>query len=656
MLRTISTKTRFMISGAVSVFTILVLALISVYSLWQSELELERQIDVTKTVRHELKADLLHEEIRAEVIFLVFAGDHATIEEKNKLSRRVVEASEEMRENLELLKGDSLPPQALAQVESMVPEVEAFIERGTNIAEVAIDDPVAAEAMLDAFELSYKALNKKLHPLSDWIEEAAIETAESARAHDIVLLYMLLGTSALLIVVTVYNARKMTLNIVRPIGRLREALREVAEGDFGLKVEERMRGDDFGQIAHDIDRVSGRVIDELDKQNALRDESEKVIDRLRRGLQRLAAGDFSDQINESFGSDYDPLRINYNETVDKLNEVMAQVVNASAAIQTQSNEIRGGAEDMSARTESQAATLEETAAALEEMTVSVNNSANNAKAVEGAVDSARKDVENSGRVVEGAIEAMNEIERSSSQISQIIGVIDDIAFQTNLLALNAGVEAARAGEVGRGFAVVASEVRALAQRSSDAANEIKTLITASTKTVEEGVEKVDSAGKALSQVVGEVVNIATLVSGISTESGEQAQGLNEINIGVAQLDNVTQQNAAMVEESGAAILKMNNETHGLNQIVSQFVLLSSRGAEGRPSPAPARAASVAAADHPDEERWEDYNEVSAHGSASGDGIDEWNSHGTPSQKPAASTGDTGNRDGWADDDAVANFA
>ncbi|UWR95122.1 methyl-accepting chemotaxis protein [Phaeobacter inhibens] len=652
MFRTISTKTRFMISGAVSVFTILVLALISVYSLWQSELELERQIDVTKTVRHELKVDLLHEELHAEVLYLVLAGDHATAAEREELRARVAEVGEEMRANLELLKRDTLPPKALAQVEGMVPEVDAFLTQGVALVELAMTDRVAAEAGLDAFEESYKALNTKLHPLSDWIEQAAIETANSARAHDMVLLYILLGTSVLLVLITIYNARKMTLNIVRPIGRMREALREVAEGDFGLKVEARMRGDDFGQIAHDIDRVSGRVIDELEKQNALRGESEKVIDRLRQGLQRLAAGDFSDQINESFGSDYDPLRINYNETVDKLNEVMAQVVKASAAIQAQSDEIRSGAEDMSARTESQAATLEETAAALEEMTVSVSNSAKNAKAVEGAVDSARKDVENSGRVVEGAIEAMNEIERSSGQISQIIGVIDDIAFQTNLLALNAGVEAARAGEVGRGFAVVASEVRALAQRSSDAANEIKTLITASTRTVEEGVEKVDSAGKALSQVVGEVVNIATLVSGISSESGEQAQGLNEINIGVAQLDNVTQQNAAMVEESGAAILKMNSETYGLNQIVSQFILLSSDGVEGGSSSTAKRAAAAVEAGHPDEERWEDYNEVSAHGSVSGDGIDDWNNHGKSSQKSAAPAGG----DGWADDDAVANFA
>ncbi|NVK15597.1 MAG: methyl-accepting chemotaxis protein, partial [Rhodobacteraceae bacterium] len=187
------------------------------------------------------------------------------------------------------------------------------------------------------------------------------------------------------------------------------------------------------------------------------------------------------------------------------------------------------------------------------------------------------DVEHSGEVVQGAIAAMNEIENSSNQISQIIGVIDDIAFQTNLLALNAGVEAARAGEVGRGFAVVASEVRALAQRSSDAAMEIKTLISASSGHVQDGVQKVDGAGKALGQVVSQVSRIAELVSGISSEAAEQAQGLNEINIGVSQLDSVTQKNASMVEEAGASIRVMNSETMGLNQLVGQFVLRGQGG-------------------------------------------------------------------------------
>ena len=221
---------------------------------------------------------------------------------------------------------------------------------------------------------------------------------------------------------------------------------------------------------------------------------------------------------------------------------------------------------------------------------------------------------------------MNEIEASSTQISQIIGVIDDIAFQTNLLALNAGVEAARAGEVGRGFAVVASEVRALAQRSSDAASEIKVLISASTAHVQDGVKKVDGAGKALSTVVSQVTNIADLVSGISSESAEQAQGLNEINIGVSQLDSVTQQNASMVEQSSMAIRAMNNETVGLNDLVGQFALRGDAGGDmhgaaapawqesARPVPQPPADYAASQTAESDEEAsdrlWEDFNDGS----------------------------------------------
>ncbi|WP_083100972.1 methyl-accepting chemotaxis protein [Pseudophaeobacter leonis] len=177
-----------------------------------------------------------------------------------------------------------------------------------------------------------------------------------------------------------------------------------------------------------------------------------------------------------------------------------------------------------------------------------------------------------GVLLRGLLAAMNEIESSSSRISQIIGVIDDIAFQTNLLALNAGVEAARAGEVGRGFAVVASEVRGLAQRSSEAAMEIKILIGTSSAHVQDGVQQVDGAGKALEAVVQQVAQISELVSGISAVSANQATGINEVNIGMSQLDEVTQKNATMVDQSNSAIQSLNAETLGLNQLVGQFVL------------------------------------------------------------------------------------
>ncbi|UWQ54819.1 methyl-accepting chemotaxis protein [Leisingera caerulea] len=623
MFRTLPMKTRLIFSGAVSIVSVVILSAAAVYSLWQSELELERQINATNVIRHELMADKMHDAIEASAVYALVVGPGGKEAKKAGLNARIASDSQALRDAVAALQNVDMTDEIRQRVAELGPASEAFIEAAEKVAKLAFTDAAAAQAALPGLQAEYAAMDSLLEPLGKKIKAFVEQTAETARAHDTQLLYLMLGFAAAALAVIVHNARKVTLNIVRPIGRLRAALREVAEGDLGLKVADRMRADDFGEIAKDIDAVSARVISALDEQNALREESEQVIERLRSGLQRLSNGDLSDRIAEQFTGDYDALRVHYNETVDKLNELMSEVVQAGARIQRQSGEIQSASEDLSSRTESQAATLEQTAAALEQMTASVNSSARNAQEVQEVVNSARRDVEHSGEVVQGAVTAMNAIESSSQQISQIIGVIDDIAFQTNLLALNAGVEAARAGEVGRGFAVVASEVRALAQRSSQAASEIKTLISASSAHVEDGVHKVDGAGKALSTVVSQVSNIAELVSGISSESAEQAQGLNEINIGVSQLDSVTQQNASMVEQSGSAIRSMNAETVGLNQLVGQFVLREGQGAAPVQVPAAEawddHAAAPAETPRPvptahggplDDTRWEDFNDGS----------------------------------------------
>ncbi|MCL6507424.1 MAG: chemotaxis protein, partial [Bryobacteraceae bacterium] len=222
------------------------------------------------------------------------------------------------------------------------------------------------------------------------------------------------------------------------------------------------------------------------------------------------------------------------------------------------------------RTEQQAASLEETAAALDEITATVQRSAAGAKKASDAASEARADANKSGEVVREAVAAMGAIEGSSRQITQIIGVIDEIAFQTNLLALNAGVEAARAGDAGRGFAVVAQEVRGLAQRSAEAAKEIKTLIATSTAQVERGVKLVGHTGEALADIVAKVGAIDGLISEIASSSDEQAQGLAQVNVAVNQMDQVTQQNAAMVEEANAAAASLSNESHELTRLVCQF--------------------------------------------------------------------------------------
>jgi methyl-accepting chemotaxis protein len=562
------------------VSSIVCLASLAIYSLWQSELELERQISVTDAVRQELTADLKHEAIEGLVVNSLLEGGPHSNADQAALKAELAEEAEVLLASLENLKATELHPDIMALIAAAMPLTEAYIASAQDLQAQGFRDRAAALAVLPSFLQEFAALKQALTPLGQNIEELSSKTAAAARAHDMAMLYSLLGISGLTILVVLYNARKTTLTITRPIERLRMALKDVAKGDFELRISERMRPDDFGEIAHDIDLISERVVLTLAEQDARRAEGERVIARLGNGLQNLSKGNFSDRIGEVFDDDYEPLRVDYNETVDNLNELISRVVLASKGIQGRSSEIQVASEDLSTRTASQAATLEETAAALEQMAMSVNTAAQNTKEVEQAVVTARSDVEHSGRVVEGAIAAMNEIEASSSRISQIIGVIDDIAFQTNLLALNAGVEAARAGEVGRGFAVVASEVRGLAQRSSEAAKEIKILIGTSSGHVQDGVQQVDGAGKALEAVVQQVAHISELVSGISAVSANQATGINEVNIGMSQLDQVTQQNATMVDESSAAIQSLNGEARGLNELVGQFVLREAQDQAG----------------------------------------------------------------------------
>ena len=572
MFRNISINLRLLLSGITAVSSIVFLSALSVYSLWQSELELERQISMAEALKQELTADLKHEKIEGLVVYGLLQGDALSSAEQAELSAQISVESVSFLKSFQSLAEIETSTDLSSLIATAQPLAEAFVASSQSLQALGFRDNQAGLAKLPSFLEEFIPLEQALLPLGEGIEKLAHDTAIAARAHDMNMLYSLLVISALTICVVLYNARKTTLTITRPIERLRIALRDVAKGDFEIRISDRMRPDDFGEIAHDIDMITERVVKTLAEQDARRAEGERVIARLGSGLQSLSKGNFSDRISEVFDDEYDPLRVDFNETVDNLNNLISKVVLASKGIQGRSSEIQPASEDLSTRTASQAATLEQTAAALEQMAISVNTAAKNTKEVEDAVVTARSDVEHSGRVVEGAIAAMNEIEASSSRISQIIGVIDDIAFQTNLLALNAGVEAARAGEVGRGFAVVASEVRGLAQRSSEAAKEIKILIGTSSSHVQDGVQQVDGAGKALEAVVRQVANISELVSGISAVSANQATGINEVNIGMSQLDQVTQQNATMVDESSSAIQSLNGETTGLNALVSQFVL------------------------------------------------------------------------------------
>ncbi|WP_237400828.1 methyl-accepting chemotaxis protein [Rhodovulum sulfidophilum] len=428
-----------------------------------------------------------------------------------------------------------------------------------------------------------------------------------------------LGSGAIFILAPVLT----WILIIWPMGRLARVTGRLAQGELT-----EVRG--FGIFGGEIARMGAALVVfrdrlvERDRMQRLEREAEQdrqaraaqqnaVVSELAAALQSLSAGDLTARLENRFPEDYERLRTDFNATIDTLNELIGSVVENATEIHSRAEEIAGAAGDLSHRTENQAATLEQTAAALDEMTSSVRSAAEGAAKVEDVVREARGNAEQSGLVVKDAIGAMAEIKKSSDGINQIIGVIDDIAFQTNLLALNAGVEAARAGEAGRGFAVVASEVRALAQRSSEAAKEIKTLISASSDHVASGVALVNRGAAALSDIVERVSHIAELIGGIATGAKEQSVGLGEINVGVSELDKATQQNAAMVEETTAASTTLKQEASSLQRLVSRFRLRgvpgaarATRRAEPAPSPDDARMLTEPRKSAVNDGGWQDF--------------------------------------------------
>jgi len=305
------------------------------------------------------------------------------------------------------------------------------------------------------------------------------------------------------------------------------------------------------------------------------------------GLRRLAAGDLGFQLNEPFAPDFEALRRDLNGAVSQLADTLRAVAQSTTQIDSGTREISQSTDDLSKRTEQQAASLEQTAAALDQITANVSNSSKRADEARSVAVQANASAAHSGKVVASTVDAMQKIEQTSNQVSNIIGVIDEIAFQTNLLALNAGVEAARAGEAGKGFAVVAQEVRELAQRSAKAAKEIKELIRNSSVEVQSGVKLVSETGEALKTIEGHIVAVNQHMDAIATSAREQSVGLAEVNTAVNQMDQVTQQNAAMVEESNAASATLAGEAGTLRELIGRFQL-----GEGNRQMAPVTAAGA----------------------------------------------------------------
>jgi len=553
----------------------------------------------TQVNRHALPKILVSKDIRSEILalqaayFMYITGTspEITAQAAAEITTRQ-ENAERLVEHAREIASSDKERELLDAIANTVQTFEQQSEGVLNLAKMSMYDMATAKLteLMEGAQPAFAAM-VELTDIATASAGTAMQHAENSyeKARRLVLVMIavaLLGT--LMAVVFVVRS------IAMPIGRITRSMRNLADGDTANDIPFAGRSDEIGAMAGAVEifrqaAIANQRLEQEAAENRSRAEAERIeaerqaeaaaAERLRvattglaEALQRLAAGDLAFQITEPFAPDFEPLRRDFNQSVRQLGGTLSEISFSISSLENGTHDISSGVDDLSKRTEHQAASLEETSAALEEITDKVNTSARRTEEARSIAAEANKSATKSAEVVRHAEQAMHRIEDGSQEISKIIGVIDQIAFQTNLLALNAGVEAARAGEAGKGFAVVAQEVRELAQRSAQAAKEIKDLIGRSVGEVEGGVKLVRDASEALSTIGGFIVDINAHMDAIAVSAREQATGIVEVNGAINSMDKATQQNAAMVEQSNAASASLANDARTLRALVEQFKL------------------------------------------------------------------------------------
>ncbi|NKJ77194.1 HAMP domain-containing protein [Rhizobium leguminosarum bv. viciae] len=579
--------------------------------IWSASILSANSADVSQSaqiLRNHMQADMMHDALRADVLASMLASNPAAGIAADAVKADLVEHEASFREMIDAnkaLASDDKTKTILAGVER---PLLAYMESATKMVDLAGKDPTAALKALPDFMAQFSTLETAMEQTGDQITAASDDiskhSAEIKASVDIVL-KALLAAAALFALGLYFLTRK---TVTKPILALSNDMQKLAGGDTAIACTGIGRTDEIGTMASAVeifrqaaiankqleqDAEAARLQGETERVTARKQADEDAAERLRAatsglaaGLKRLASGDLAFQIEEPFAPDFEGLRHDFNMSIRQLDQTLGAIAAAIAAIDEGTREIASGAGDLSKRTEQQAAALEETAAALDQITANVSNSSKRTDEARTEATDANRNAVKSSEVVSHAEEAMRRIEASSQQISSIIGVSDEIAFQTNLLALNAGVEAARAGDAGKGFAVVAQEVRELAQRSAQAAKEIKGHIQKSSVEVESGVKLVLDTSQVLKAISEQIARINQHMDAIAVSAREQSTGLAEVNTAVNSMDHVTQQNAAMVEQSTAASGHLAEEAAKLRELVSRFKLratASTQSAAGRRS-------------------------------------------------------------------------
>jgi len=500
-----------------------------------------------------------------------------------------------------------------AQGEQFWQEVNATllpaIRRGDQAA------TTASFARLEAIFNAHKAEVQQLVALTAEGQQNVSANSGTALAITLVLnALMALATLAAIL----FALRALKREALEPLHDTAEVMRRMAGGDLNAGADTASRDDEIGEMISAIEVFRATARSQRDAERNQHD----VVAGISNGLQEMAAGNLQHRITSEFAAEYEPLRHAFNSTIEQLGQLVAHVASTASSVNNGATEIRAASEDLALRNEQQAASVAATAAAIKALSQGIEAANTNASSLVNMIGNAQQEAADGGEVLARTVSAMDAIEQSAQQISQIIGVIDGIAFQTNLLALNAGVEAARAGDSGKGFAVVANEVRALAQRTTDAARDIKGLISTSTEQVDTGVQLVSQTGLVLERIGSRVSEAGKLVEQIEIGVATRAKSIDMLHGSAVELDSMTQRNAAMAEQSTAAARSLTSESTELTELVAHFrsgielgqtsgraVPVAIRPAirsSPRSSPRSAASGSLALAVSPADEDWSEF--------------------------------------------------